>query len=294
MSVIPRHAGSSPPAPLWWVLLFLASASLLAPPVSAAPQPGLQAQQFRNRAEYDLATSAYTQSDLHKKLNLLNEWSLSFPNSMFRQERFNEIIVTQQALGMGQEMLQTARQMAADDPNGVGNYWVTVLTVTLQQSSPAGLDRGRLAASALLRNLKTTFALSKKPNSVSEADWFRERDRQKVLAERTLGWVALQQKSWEESVWRLRSVLRSSPNDAEVSFWLGVALLGTGQPNSQPDALYQFARSLVVTGRGALTPAARALVEPYFQTSYAVLYGNNSGAARLLAQAKASPFPAGR
>ena len=268
-------------------LLLLLTGSVCAP----AQSSGSRQQRYRSRAEYDLSNSAFGEKDPRKKLDLLNRWAAEYPDSMFRQERFNEMIETQQSLSMGQEMLQTARRMAADDPKGVGNYWVTVLTVSLQQSSTAGLDQGRLAASALLQNLPITFGLSKKPVSVREADWFRERDRQKVIAERTLGWVALQQKSWEESIWRLKSVLRSAPNDAEASYWLGVALLGSGRLEYQSAALYHFARSLSVSGSGALTPAAQPLVASYLKNAYIELYGNENGLPQLLSRSKTSPFP---
>lgn len=252
---------------------------------TASPTHGL------SRTEYNLIIAVHSEHEPRRKLQLLQEWAAQFPRSAYRQERFNQIVVTQKALGDGRGMWNTARQMAVDDQSGPGNYWLTLLTIQLQVDTPADLARGQNAAYALLRNLPNSFAISNKPSSVADADWYRERDRQKVLAHRTLGWVAMREGRWDTAIQELRQVLTASPNDAEASYWLGTAMLGPKVPANEPGALYCFARSLAVTGPGALTPAAKRLVQPYFQQSYTRFYGSEDGMRQLLAQARNSALP---
>jgi tetratricopeptide (TPR) repeat protein len=249
---------------------------------AATPVP-----QFQGHDEYNLVGAIEVEKDPARRLILLERWTEEYPKSEFRQERWNQMITTERELGHPRRMREIARAMAADNPSGFGNYWLTVLTINLQDTSPRALEEGQRAANALLQNAARNFSRANCPSSVAIANWYRERDRQLGQAHRTLGWVALQRKQYPEAAVELTKVLSDNPTDAEASFWLGSALLGEQRPESQKKALYYFARSLAATGKDALLPEARRLVQPYFEHAYVALNGNGQGMPEFIQQAGA-------
>jgi len=235
----------------------------LLPGLSGAVVP-----QFKDRGEYDLALQLERQGDPVLGLALLRRWVKLYPDSAFEQERDNSLIKTYQALKMGRLMLDAARQMAAEDPHGLGNYWIALLTVSLQDPSQSALREGRTAAEAMLQNSDASFAPSNCPASVPLKAWLTERDHEKTLAHRTLGWVDLREKRFSDAEREFTTVLQSNPNDAESFFWLGIALIGeNGRPQPKA-ATVNIARSLVVTGEGALLPEAKRLVKAFYKTNF--------------------------
>jgi hypothetical protein len=220
--------------------------------------------QFKDRGEYEIVGRLEGERDPIRSLVLLNHWAERYSNSAFKQERDNRLIETYQALKFGLLMFDTARHMTADDPRGLGNYWVTLLTISLQDSSQSALREGRVAAEMILRNSHTTYSKANCPNSVARSDWLAERDRQVTLAHRTLGWVALQERRFQDAEREFTTVLQSNPEDAEVDFWMGAALLGDHNDRHRAIAIDFIGRSLDVVGKTALLPEARILVKMFY------------------------------
>lgn len=208
-----------------------------------------------------------------------------------RQQSYARTLADLQRQGAGRRMLDVARRMAADDPYGNGNYWISALTISLNNPSPAALAIGKRAAEQLLKNLPVTFALDRCPDAVPRAAWIAERERQGILGTRTLAWIDLQQHRYAEAATRFRVVLEAHPNDAEASFWLATAWIGQGQPGLRSAAVYQLARSLAVKGEGELTIQARPLARRYYAEVYTALYGSQDGIERVLDEARLGPFP---
>lgn len=267
------------------VILLLLLGGILAPGLVAA------VQSYLDTSEYELHLAIQSAQNPRRRLELLKAWRTRYPRSMFRQERFNLTVTAYQVLGDSAEMLATAQQMAADDPKGLGNYWLTLLTVQLQDTSPVALQRGRVAAEALQQHLADTFELAKKPGAVAAGDWYHERERQRLLAVRTLGWIAMQRHEWDNAERRFTEVLRANPRDAEASYWLGASILSSRQAGREATALYHVARSLSVTGKGALTLPAKAMAAAYLRSAFTNLHGSQNGVDRLIAQTRAGAFP---
>ena len=85
-------------------------------------QDAPKAPEYVDRAEYDLVHSIQTEKDNNKKLDLLKQWKDKYPNSAFKEQRYNFMVVTYQAKGDAQGMYDTAKEMAAANPKGFGNY----------------------------------------------------------------------------------------------------------------------------------------------------------------------------
>ncbi|HOK45435.1 MAG TPA: tetratricopeptide repeat protein [Bryobacteraceae bacterium] len=255
-----------------------------------------QAQQkqpnWKDRAEYDLVQAIEAEKDPNKKIELLNQWKEKYPTSDFKITRLEKFVTTYAAAANRQKALETAQEILTEDPkNTTAVYYINLLIVG-EQPTPANLDLGEKAAKTLLGNLDEVFALEKKPASTPESAWKQARLDLEALGHRTLGWVHMQRKNYEEAEKELTQNLKIHPNDAEASYWLGTVILAQKKPERQSDALFQFARAAAYDGPGAIEPKARKQIQEYITRNYTMYHGEDpEGLRNLLNLAKNNAFP---
>lgn len=216
---------------------------------------------WKDRAEYDLYDSITKESAPAKKLELLESWKAKYPATDFKTERLQFFLTTYQQLGQPHKIIEAAQEMLVNNPQDLqALYWIALLTPNLGKNTADVLDPGEKAANSLISNLDTFFSADKKPAQASEADWKKARTDMDAVANKTLGWIAMQRKNNEEAAKFFTKSLQLNANAGEVSYWLGTALLSTRKAESIPPALYQFARAATFDGAGALSPQGKSVV----------------------------------
>ena len=247
-----------------------------------------------DRAEYDLVQAIGKETAPAKKVELLQQWKQKYPETAFKLERLGMFLGAYQALGRAAEMLATAKELTTLDLKGVdGYYWICALTISMANTSADALDTGEKAGKTLLANLDEAFAPAKKPAQEPDAQWTARRKSFEMQAHNTLGWVAMQRKSFEDAEKAFMKSLELVPNNGQVSYWLGTSLLGTKKADKQFQALYHFARAAAYSGEGALNEAGRKQVQSYLEKIYTQYRGDKSELDSLLAKAKDNPLPGG-
>jgi len=275
-------------------MVSLASPGLILAMGSPAPQTqGQPAQKnWKDRDEYDLYTSITTATDLHKKLDLLNQWTTKYPNTDFKTERATLYLTTYAGLGQGKDAVAAAKKLLADNPKDfTGLYYMTLLAQQTGDTSPGALDDAEKAANGLLAALDEKFAAANKPANVSDADWAKARSDIELIARQTLGWVAMARKDWPTSEQILTRCLQMNPASGQLAYQLGTVIISEKDPAKYPLALFEFARAAAYDGPGALATAGRKDVLTYFQKIYAGYHGGPDGADDVLNAAKASALP---
>jgi hypothetical protein len=259
------------------------AAALVAGAWAQAPQ-----KNYKDRAEYDLYSSILKETNAQKKLELLNQWKEKYPATEFNLERLEQFLATYQALNKGPELLAAAKELVAADPKNMrGLYWVTIFT--LNNNTPEQLDAGQKAAQGLLANVNDVFAPDKKPASISEDAWKKERANIEILAYTVQGWVGMTRKENDAAVAAFKKALELNPVNGQVSYWLGSTLLRKGE--TQGEGLYHIARAAVLEGPGALDPNVRNQLQAYLQKVYAQYHGDSGGLEELKAKAKENALP---
>ncbi len=253
-------------------------------------QGGAQAQgpQWKDRAEYDLVQAITKETDPQKKLALLNEWTQKYPNTDFKQTRLEEYMNAYRLANDPAKMLEADKTLLKEFPkSATGQYWACMLVVSMntgKQANPEDLQLAQGAAQGLLA--------MEKPAAVTDDQWRQQKQQMDIIAHRTLGWVAMQQKNWDVAEKEFTDELKMNPADAQASYWLGTSILQQKKPERQSEALYYFARAAAYDGPGALDPKARQQMEAYIQKAYTNYHGQDpQGFQQLLAQAKTNPFP---
>jgi hypothetical protein len=214
------------------------------------------AQDWTDRAEYDLALAVREQASPAARLSLLDQWKQKYPNSPVKQQRSELVLQTAQSLGDKTRMLEAARELVAGDQNHfAGNYWLTLLSAT-----PAEAET---AAKRLLKS----------------ADLAGPKQKTEVLAaaHRTLGWVELQRDNMEAAEKEFHACLGVAPRNAEVSGWLGSLLATQNTPAKQVQGIWHLARASYLDGEGALTANQRRDVRDLLEAAYKTYHGAIDG-----------------
>jgi tetratricopeptide (TPR) repeat protein len=247
-----------------------------------------QAQQknWKDRAEYDLYESITKEQNANTKLGLLQSWKDKYPTSEYKDARAQMFIDTYRALGKGKEMMDAAKELVATDPKNItGLYWMNLLTISLNDSSPAALDTGEKAGKALLEATQT------KPAGQTDEAWAKAKPDLEQVSYRALGWVAMQRNQNDEAEANFTKVLQMNPNDAQVSLWMGTAILKQRKVEKQSAGLYYLTHAAYHEGTGALPDATRKQLMAFVEKSYVNFHGDKAGLDQIVEMTKKSPIP---
>ncbi len=246
------------------------------------------AQNWKDRAEYDLVQSINAERDAAKKLQLLDQWKEKYPESEFKYARLQSYLMTYQQAGNGAKMMETAKAMVAlDAKNPAGYYWASLLTVSLNDKSADALANGEKAGSGLIEAIRAAA----KPANVADADWEKQKRVFEAIGHKTLGWVAWQKKELDKAEEEFNNSLKDNPNQADVSSWLATSIIQQRKPEKQGLALFHIARSGALEGEGAFPEPQRKQALAYFEKNYKLLKGSDAGMAEVITVAKANALP---
>ena len=250
--------------------------------------PEAKKKNYKDQQEYTLYDSATKETDNNKKLTILNTWKEKYPDSDFKQDRLVLFLNTYQALGKGQNMMDTAKEILAIDPKDItALYWITFLSPSMGNTSADATATAVKAANGLLA--------AEKPAATKEEDWKAAKSNLDAIAYKTLGWAAQVQKNYAEAETNYKKSLQIDPKSGEVAYSLAQTVLAHSiaekKPEMQSEALYYFARAAAYDGPEALAPAGRKQVDDYLTKVYKTLHGDDTGLAELKATAKANAAP---
>jgi len=234
-----------------------------APNPAPAPQAA-QESPYKDQGEYDLATAAGKETDPQKKLDKLKAWEQKYPDSKLKGQR---------TLLEAQAYLQIA------------------MSAYGKSSPPELLDAGQKAAQTIVDNLDNYFSPSVKPANVDDKQWADIRHTFELQAHSVLGWIAMTKKQAPQAEEEFKKVLSLDPNAAQISYWLGSVIISQKNVARYSEALYDIARSLVVTGPEALPPAAATAYNSYLEKAYIGYHGDKSGLDDLKKTAAGAPLP---
>jgi len=249
-----------------------------------------QQPNWKDINEYNLVQEIGKEANPAKKLTLLQSWKEKYPATDFKVNRIAMYLGTYQAMGNAKGMLESAKELTEAAPAAIeGPYWITLLTVSMNDSSAPALEQGEKAANTLISGLDKYFDPAKKPAGATDEALKAQRIDTEVKARTTLAWIATQRKTPEAAEKEYAKILEVDPGNAQSSYLLATAILAQKKPERQITALFHFARASVVDGKGALAEAQRKSVSDYLTKIYTQYHGGKDGLDELLAKAKASP-----
>jgi tetratricopeptide (TPR) repeat protein len=259
-------------------------------------------KEWKDRGEYDLYESITKTQDPNQWLATLDKWKQQYPQSDYADVRRLLYLETYRALNKPQQAFDAAEEVLKDNPNSlvalsaIVGYVYTLVPFganSLTSQQQADMDAADKAAHQILSNLDTIYAKENRPPVMTDAQASQAKPQLAAFAQKTLGYIALEKKDYKTATTELTKALQMDPNQAQVSFWLGTALLAQNQtnPEVQPQALYDFARAAAYDGPGALPSTDRKQVQDYLTKVYTQYHGAPDGLDTLMATAKTSALP---
>jgi tetratricopeptide (TPR) repeat protein len=256
----------------------------------AAQTPAAQASPWKDRAEYDLYQAITKEQDAAKRVALLSSWKEKYPTSTFKPQRDLLFVISHAQANQAQKTLDAAKDAFSEPPKETTQLYISALYYTLLATrgtspTPDNFSIGEKASNSLLN--------AGKPTDVKEEDWNKAKTNIYADAHATLGWIALQKKDNEAAEKEFTECLKLNPNYAQVSAWLGTAVVAEKKPEKQSEALFDFARAASLDqAHGGLAAAEQKAVDTYFVNAFNRFHGQDP---QLLQQirdlAKAQPFP---
>jgi tetratricopeptide (TPR) repeat protein len=274
------------------LLLAAAVVGMLAPACVAGQDKAAPAQagqpQYKDPGEFTLFDSITKDTNPKTKLDKLQEWQTKYPTTDFEKPRKQLFLDTYAKLNQPKDAVGEAQKILADDPKDfTALYYTMYFTRPLagDKPTPEVLDQGEKASTAFLANIDTP------PPNVTAEKWKEARTPFEILGHSTLGWIAMQRKSWDAAEGEYQKSLQLDPNNGEADFFLGTVLYSQKNPQKMSAALFYFARAATYDGPGGLAPDGRQRAQDYVKRVYKGYHGSDDGFNDLLTAAKAQPAP---
>jgi tetratricopeptide (TPR) repeat protein len=237
--------------------------------------------------EYPLYDAATKQTDNAKKIDALKAWEQKFPDSNYKSTRLALFLVTYKALNQFDKVLETGNEILTLDPKSILALWeMTAAIQRLEKATPEQLSLGEKAA----QTLATKFD-DLRPAATSEADWAKGKPEIQAAAYVALGWIATQRKDSPAAEKAYLQSLQINPNNAPVSFALGILIITQRNADTYPIGLFHVARAASLTGTGAYPDANRKKADEYLVGRYTNFHGSAEGLDELRKLAIASAIP---
>jgi hypothetical protein len=282
------------------------AAGLHAQAPAAAPAAAQKnAKNWKDTAEYDLY-SAIIKPDATPaaRLQNLDKWKAGYPQSDYADTRQKIYLITYQALNNHRAAFDIATETLKTDPTDLASIqeilgYVRALEpteakATLSAQNKADLETAEKVAQYLLANGDAVFAADKKPQGATDAQWAQAKPTMVRFAQFTLGYIGVEEKDNTKSEAELVKTLQADPTNAQASYMLATLLLGEQKdhPEKMPFALFEYARTAVYDGPGAMDAKTRGSVDNFLTTkAYPLYHGSAEGLAELKTLAKTNALP---
>ena len=278
--------------------------TIVATAALALGQAAPQQKNWKDRAEFDLFESIQKDTNAATRLPNLDKWKSTYPQSEYADVRLQAYLITYQQLMKHREAFDTALEILKADPNNQASLqeilgYIRALTpqqanAALSAQNKADLDTAVKTSQYLLNNIDTVYAVDKKPQGVTDAQWAQAKPAMKNFAQWTIGWIAMVEKDTPKAESELSKTLEMDPTNAVASQQLAGILLAQQKehPDKTPLALFEYARVATYdTPPNALPADQRQKLDAFLTKAYTTYHGSGQGLDQLKTMAKANALP---
>jgi tetratricopeptide (TPR) repeat protein len=228
---------------------------------------GQAAPNWKDQGESDIGLAAGAEKDPVKQLELLKKWEQQYPDSALANQR---TLMQAQAL-------------------------LSVTTSAYGKTDAATLDAGQKAGQQLLDKFESFFAPGVKPATLSDAQWASAKSASLLQIHSVMAYIAQAKKDDATAEAEYKKVLGLDPNQASASYQLGATIIremiASKDTTRYSEAIYDFARSIAVTGPTALPAAGKDAAQKALNKYYPGYHGSSDGLPDLMKQVASAALP---
>ncbi len=221
------------------------------------------------RADYDAYAAISKETDPVKRLAMLDDWTQKSPDTTYKTQRNYLYIDSYSRIGAA----------------------VLGGTPTVDQLAAA-----EKADHTVIDKADTLFSADMKPvnaqgTPITDAQWAQAKSAVLLAANQSLAAIYLARKDYPSLEKQDAKLIEMNPGDAKATLQMGTAIYLGGKVERHPEAFYQYARAVSITGPGALDPATKKSTDDYLTRAYKGYHGDTKGLDDMKAMAAKSPMP---
>jgi tetratricopeptide (TPR) repeat protein len=255
-----------------------AAAPAQAPPAASQPQPQPQKKEIKDPAEYNAYVGAVQQKDPAAEISGLEAFLSQYPNSVMKEDALELLMGAYQQAGNQAKVMETANRLLTANPD---NARALVLLAYNERAAQKWPDAKQHAERGLQAIPKMT-----KQDSVSDADFEKQKAQLSGLLNSVAGFSALQLKDYPSAQKYLRPAVEADPKNVENVYPLALAYLSATPPDDV-NGLFFIARAAnLVTD-----PGGKDQIKKFGHSRYVKYHGSEEGWNDLLALTATTPLP---
>jgi len=255
--------------------LALSGASNALGQAPAGQDAGAGKQQY-TMAEYNAYQAAAAEKNPAQQIKLLDDFVSKYPNSALLiyiyplyYNSYSQLKNWPKVIEYSDKLLALGEK--AEAPIRYQAYYARAFAYSnLPPTSQDVKDQASKACEAAKAGLKTLGEL-KKPDTMSEDDFNKQKQQPAILFSYTLAQCSMIQKDYQTAIDSYKAVLEKNPDDAITSYKIGQAYMAMNPPQ-QMDAFWYFGKA--VTAKNALQTQSNQ-VKTYLRKLLANYQGGN-------------------
>ena len=255
--------------------LALSGASNALGQAPAGQDAGAGKQQY-TMAEYNAYQAAAAERNPAQQIKLLDDFVSKYPNSALLiyiyplyYNSYSQLKNWPKVIEYSDKLLVLGEK--AEAPIRYQAYYARAFAYSnLPPTSQDVKDQASKACEAAKAGLKTLGEL-KKPDTMSEDDFNKQKQQPAILFSYTLAQCSMIQKDYQTAIDSYKAVLEKNPDDAITSYKIGQAYMAMNPPQ-QMDAFWYFGKA--VTAKNALQTQSNQ-VKTYLRKLIANYQGGN-------------------
>jgi tetratricopeptide (TPR) repeat protein len=227
-------------------------------------------------AEYNAYQATAAEKNLTQQIKLLDDFVAKYPNSALLIYIYPLYYNAYSQLKNWPKVIEHADKLLAlgdkaEAPIRYQAYYARAFAYSnLPANSQDVKDQAPKACDAAKAGLKTLGEL-KKPDSMSEDDFNKQKQQPTILFNYTLAQCSMTQKDYQTAIDSYKAVLEKNPDDAITSYKIGQAYMAMNPPQMM-DAFWYFAKA--VTAKSANQTQSNT-VKTYLRKLVANYQGGN-------------------
>jgi tetratricopeptide (TPR) repeat protein len=259
-----------------------APAPTAAPAQTTAPAPK---KEMKDPAEYNAYMGAQQQTDDAAKISGFEAFVKQFPNSSYKEDALELLMIAYQKTGNQAKMLETAQKILEVNPC---NLRALALIAYSKKAAATGPNAQQSLAEAGQAGEKGLQCLqtATPPQGMAPADWDKLKTTTSGIFNDAAGMAAYTAKDYAKAEKYLRGAVETDPTNLTDVYYLGLADLAPGAAENDVDGLYFIARAANLQ-----TGAGRDQIIKFGKSKYVKYHGSEDGWSDLLAKVATTPLP---
>lgn len=272
------------------VVVTVAAVAQTAAPAPAAPaaapaQTAAPKKEMKDPAEYNAYMGAEQQTDDNAKISGFEAFLTQFPNSSYKEDALELLMVAYQKTNNPAKTLDTAQKVLLVNPCNLRA--LAVITLIKQSATGANAAQGLADAGQNSEKGLKCLDTAAKPDGTSAADWDKLKATTAGIFNNAAGMSAYTAKDYAKAEQYLRAAVDANPTNLTDVYYLALADLAPGPGEKDAEGLFFVARAAALQ----TDPAGKAKIVDFGKKKYKNYHGSEDGWTDVLTAAATAPAP---